>query len=361
MKISTERFKEAVNNSIKGASNNNLLPLTSMVGIKNNGKALKLVTTDGTNTLVVTIENVASENSIDITVPADVFGKLVSKITSSEVELKVENDTLIVKANGTYKIPLVVDEEGSVSFPVPSYNGENVENTKLSYLMSVYNTNKSALATTFENPFLTGYYADDMVVTSDANVITFNEIDLGIGKVLLNAQMISLITLAKTEDVFVVIDDNTVVLGTPELEVIGKALDGIEDYPIDAMKEYLGESFPSSCKVAKQSLLSALGRLALFIEPYDKNGAYFSFGRRGLTLSSKKSSSTESISYVESKDFQQFICCVDIPQMKTQLEAYPEDLVEIHYGLENALKLTSGKITQVISLLEDEDLENKSE
>lgn len=364
MKISTERFKEAVNKVIKGCSNNNLLPLTSMVGIKCNGKDLRFVTTDGTNTLITTIDKVSTEGTCDITVQADVFGKLVSKITSQEVDIDIAQDTLVIKANGTYKIPLVVDEEGTVSFPIPDtteLNKHPKSETKLSSIMSVYNVNKSALATTFENPFLTGYYADgEMVVTSDANVITFNEIDLNVGNVLLNPQIVNLLTLNKTENIEVVSDGNgNISFTTPELIIIGKELEGIEDYPIEDMKAYLGETFPSSCKVAKSVLISALDRLAIFIEPYDKNGAYFSFGRRGLTLSSKKSSSTESISYAESKDFTQFICCVDIPQMKTQLEAYPEDFVEIHYGHENALKLTCGKVTQVIALLEDDDLENK--
>lgn len=114
------------------------------------------------------------------------------------------------------------------------------------------------------------------------------------------------------------------------------------------------------CKVPKSLLISALDRLALFIQPYDMNGAYFTFGRQGINIKSKKSSSNEVINYTESKDFKSFICCVDIPMMKSQLEAYPEEVVTIWYGLDNAVKLTSGKVTQVISLLEDEELNNSN-
>ena len=104
-----------------------------------------------------------------------------------------------------------------------------------------------------------------------------------------------------------------------------------------------------------------LDRLALFIEPYDKNGAYFTFGRKGINIHSKKDASTETINYVESKDFAPFVCCVDIPMLKEQLQANPDDTVKICYGNENALKIESGKVTQVIALLEDEDLENMAE
>ena len=117
----------------------------------------------------------------------------------------------------------------------------------------------------------------------------------------------------------------------------------------------------SSCKVPKDLLLSVLDRLALFIEPYDKNGAYFTFGRKGINIHSKKDASTETINYVESKDFAPFVCCVDIPMLKEQLQANPDDTVKICYGNENALKIESGKVTQVIALLEDEELENMTE
>ena len=38
-----------------------------------------------------------------------------------------------------------------------------------------------------------------------------------------------------------------------------------------------------------------------------------------------------------------------------------DDTVKICYGNENALKIESEKVTQVIALLEDEDLENMAE
>ena len=83
--------------------------------------------------------------------------------------------------------------------------------------------------------------------------------------------------------------------------------------------------------------------------------------RKGINLHSKKDASTETINYVESKDFEPFVCCVDIPMLKEQLQANPDDTVKICYGNENALKIESGKVTQVIALLEDEELDNMTE
>lgn len=365
MKVVTSRMKEAVNKAIKGAGFNNLIPITSMIGIKLEGGKLRLFTTDMTNTLCIIIDKV-SGGDMDITVDADKFGKLIAKTTSEDIELIVIDDVLSVKANGTYKIPLISDEEGLISFPdinllkdikpIDCY-------TKLSSVMQAYNINKSALAKTLENPALTGYYCGDTVISTDADVITFNGFKMfdNDEPILISAQQMQLLTLNTKEDIVVYIGKASIQFVTDDVVIDGALMEGIEDFPANEVNAYLDEAFTSSCKVPKDLLLSVLDRLALFIEPYDKNGAYFTFGRKGINIHSKKDASTETINYVESKDFEPFVCCVDIPMLKEQLQANPDDTVKICYGNENALKIESGKVTQVIALLEDEELDNMTD
>ena len=362
MKVVTSRMKEAVNKAIKGAGFNNLIPITSMIGIKLSDGKLRLLTTDMTNTLCIIIDKVAGDD-MDITVDADKFGKLIAKTTSEDIDLSVKDDVLFVKANGTYKIPLISDEEGLISFPDVNVGSVPNAKTKLSSVMQAYNINKSALAKTLENPALTGYYCGDMVISTDANVITFNGFKMFDYEepILISAQQMQLLTLNTKEDIEVLISGNSIQFVTEDVVIDGALMEGIEDFPANEVNAYLDEAFTSSCKVPKDLLLSVLDRLALFIEPYDKNGAYFTFGRKGINIHSKKDASTETINYVESKDFEPFVCCVDIPMLKEQLQANPDDTVKICYGNENALKIESGKVTQVIALLEDEELENMTE
>ena len=362
MKVVTSRMKEAVNKAIKGAGFNNLIPITSMIGIKLSDGKLRLLTTDMTNTLCIIIDKVAGDD-MDITVDADKFGKLIAKTTSEDIDLSVKDDILFVKAIGTYKIPLISDEEGLISFPDVNIGSEPNAKTKLSSVMQAYNINKSALAKTLENPALTGYYCGDMVISTDANVITFNGFKMFDCEepILISAQQMQLLTLNTKEDIEVLISGNSIQFVTEDVVIDGALMEGIEDFPANEVNAYLDEAFTSSCKVPKDLLLSVLDRLALFIEPYDKNGAYFTFGRKGINIHSKKDASTETINYVESNDFEPFVCCVDIPMLKEQLQANPDDTVKICYGNENALKIESGKVTQVIALLEDEELENMTE
>lgn len=362
MKVVTSRMKDAVNKAIKGAGFNNLIPITSMIGIKLSDGKLRLLTTDMTNTLCIIIDKVAGDD-MDITVDADKFGKLIAKTTSEDIDLSVKDDVLFVKANGTYKIPLISDEEGLVTFPALSETKGKTTNVKLTSIMQAYNINKSALAKTLENPALTGYYCGDMVISTDANVITFNDFKMfeQDEPLLISPQLMQLLTLNKQEDIKLIADKTLLTFIADDMVVQGAVMEGIEDFPADDVKAYLDEAFTSSCKVPKDLLLATLDRLALFIEPYDKNGAYFTFGRKGINIHSKKDASTEVINYVESKDFEPFVCCVDIPMLKEQLQANPDDTVKICYGNENALKIESGKVTQVIALLEDEDLDNMTE
>lgn len=365
MKVVTSRMKEAVNKAIKGAGFNNLIPITSMVGIKLSDGKLRLLTTDMTNTLCIIIDKVSGVD-MDITVDADKFGKLISKTTSEDIELLIIDDVLSIKANGTYKIPLISDEDGLISFPDISNLSEIKDvdcKTKLSSVMQAYNINKSALAKTLENPALTGYYCGESVISTDANVITFNQFKMFDieNPILISAQQMQLLTLNTKEDIEVYIGKTDVQFVTEDVVIDGALMEGIEDFPAEEVNAYLGEAFTSMCKVPKDLLIGILDRLSLFIEPYDKNCAYFTFTRKGINIHSKKDASTEVINYVESKGFEPFVCCVDIQMLKEQLQSNPDDTVKIYYGNENALKIESGKVIQVIALLEDEELDNASD
>lgn len=354
MKVGSERLKSAVAKSVKGCGFNKLVPLTELIGIKLEEGNLKFYTTDMTNYLIITIDKVSGDD-FNITVEADRFAKLVNKMTSNEIDLTINDDTLVIKGNGTYKLPLIMDEEGVVEFPADESEYDVEGEVQLTSIMSAYNINRAALAKTFEQPALTGYYCGDNVVTSNAIVITFNQFVMFKGQedMLISPQMMYLLTLNSSEKIEFGKSGETMVFCGEDVEIRGPHLPGIEEYPIDAINEYLDIAFTSMCKIPKQLMLDVLDRLALFITPFDKNGAYFTFGRMGITVHSKKDASTETINYIESKDFKSFTCLVDIVMMKEQLQSCPEDTVTIWYGNENALKLETGNVLQVIALLDD--------
>ena len=49
-----------------------------------------------------------------------------------------------------------------------------------------------------------------------------------------------------------------------------------------------------------------------------------------------------------------FVCTIDIQMLQSQVKTHSTNSVELWYGLDNAIKLVDGNITQIIALSEDE-------
>lgn len=355
LKLKTLKLQEMVSKAIKGASNNKMIPITGLMAIVLKKGVLTLITTDATNTLKVMEKNIEGDDFY-VVVQADIFSKLVAKITTETITLTLKENSLEVKGNGTYSIELPLDEEGQlIKFPEYKFDTK-IEKSEinLSTVKVLLNANKAALAQTMEVPCLTGYYFDDKVITTDTFKVCSTDIKVFPDKVLLPAELMELLALMDEEKITVQVSGNKILFSTNNVIVFGSQLEGIEDYPSEAINAYLETEFKSVCKLPKGAVLNLLDRLALFVATYDKNGVYLTFTKDGVIFSSKRSNGTELIKYQGSENFQPFTCCADIELLKSQISAQTEEVVELWYGHEKAIKMTSGKITQIVALLEDD-------
>lgn len=358
LKLKTLKLQEMVSKAIKGASNNKMIPITSLMAIALKDGILTLTTTDATNTLKVMEKDIEGDDFY-VVVQADIFSKLVAKTTTETITLTLKENSLEVKGNGTYSIELPLDEEGQlIKFPDYKFDHEKAEKSviNLSTIKTILNANKAAVADTMEIPCLTGYYFDDKVITTDTFKVCSTDVKVFPDKVLLPAELMDLLALMDEEKITVQVSGNKILFTTNNVTVYGTQLDGIEDYPAEAIQAYLDQEFTSMCKLPKSALLNVLDRLSLFVSTYDKNGVYLTFNNEGVLFSSKKSNGTELIKYQESENFQPFTCCVDIELLESQISAQDGEVVELWYGHEKAIKMTSGsgKITQIVALLEDD-------
>ena len=356
--IKTLKFKDMVLRAAKGASENKLLPITSMIAIELKDNLLTLTTTDTSNTLIIREDKVDGEDFYAV-VPVDVFSKLIAKTTSEIISLTLNENDLEVAGNGKYKIPLPMDEEGTIIFPKFKFDKKGEPKIiNLTTIKNILAINKAAIAKNLDTPCICGYFISDKVITTDENVICFNDINMLGQDVLISPDMMDLLSLNTQEKIDCHYNKGYFLFETSDMVLYGAEHDGKESFPKDEILQYLDVDFSSNCKVPKLLLSSVIDRLSLFIEPYDKNGAYFVFTKEGLKITSKKSSSVELIRFTESNEFQPYACCVDIPQIQSQINSIPDEQLQIWYGNDSAIKLTSGKVTSVIALLEDEDLEN---
>ena len=348
-----------VSRAIKGCSNEKMLPSTEMMSIELSDNRLVLSTTDAINYLYIIEDKIVGED-FSVVVQAETFAKLISRMTSDEISLELKGEELNVKGNGDYKIELPLDEEGQlVKFPNPldavdlkSINEKyTINSTTIHMLLTM---NKPALATSKDISYYRGYYVGEKVISTDTYKICGTDLKLFDNPKLINPEMMDLLDVMSEENINVYVDGNTLVFATDDCVVYGKTLEGIEKYQIDAISGLLDLDFPSECSVSKTDMLQALDRLSLFVGPYDKNGIYMTFTKSGLMLSSRKSTGTEEIPYKSSKDFKEFTCCINIEMLQTQIKAHVLDEINMCYGLDNALKIVDGIVTQIIAYEEDD-------
>lgn len=358
--LNTNLLQTMVSKAMKGASCNKMIPITGLMAIQLKDHKFTLITTDATNYLYVEEDKVDGEDFY-VVVQADMFSKLISKLTCETVVLTVTDNTLYVKGNGNYKIELPLNEEGElIKYPDPLAKDSTLEDAgeiNLSTVRLILNTSKAALATSLEVPCYTGYYAGDSIVSTDTYKICGIDIKLFDEPALISAETMDLLNVFTDEKIKVYRANNTIAFVTPSSTVYGKLMDNIADYQIDAIGGLLDQEFESSCKVSKAALLQLLDRLLLFVSAYDKNGIYLTFTQNGVQVDSKQSNGSELINYSESSNFKPFTCCIDIEMLHSQVKANTGDGIEIHYGEENAIKLKDGNTTQIIALLDDDRIQ----
>ena len=355
--INTSTLQSMVAKSMKGASCNKMIPLTGLMAIQLLDHELTLITTDATNYLFIHEDKVEGDDFY-VVVQAEMFAKLISKLTCEKVSLDLKDNTLMVTGNGKYSIELPLDEEGElIKFPNPMENGLHdiqADAINLSTVKLILNTAKAALANTLEVPCYTGYYVGNKVVATDTYKICGINIKLWDEPALVSPEMMSLLDIFTDEKFTAMRSGNTIWFESKNCHLYGTLMDSIDDYQIEAIEGLLEQGFESNCKVNKSALLQLLDRLALFVSPYDKNGVYLTFTRDGLQVESKQANSVEVIPYAESNNFRNFTCCVDIEMLHSQVKANTGDAITIHYGEDNAIKITDGNVAQVVALLEDD-------
>jgi DNA polymerase III sliding clamp (beta) subunit (PCNA family) len=356
MTIATSKFQDMVAKANKGASENKIIPLTSLIALELHKGVLTLTTTDSINTLKV-IETGVDGDDMYAVLPVDLFSKLVARTTSDTISISLVDKVLEVKGNGSYNIPLPLEDGEIIRFPEYKFTqvGEP-ETLTLTAIKSMLSVNKSSVGKNVERTFLSGYFIGEKVLTTDGYAACINDMKLVSTPIFMHPEMLELLALNNTENIKFSRNGKSFLFETPNLVLFGTEHEEKEKFPDEDILSYLDEKFSSSCKVPKESLQKVIDRLSLFIEPYDKNGAYLEFTTEGLKMYSKRSSSVEVVPYTASNEFRPFVCCVDIPMLKTQVDSNPGEFIEIWYGHDSAIKLTADKVTQVIALLEDDSL-----
>lgn len=352
-KFNTERLKELTQYAIQGAGFDKLLDLSTYMGIRIKDNTLYLNTTDGTNYLRVSDRCVADD--MDITVDAELFSKLISKLNSAEVELQLDNNTLIVSGNGKYTIALQLNENGELlsfsdKFPVEV---ETVCTISAVDVVKIASAVKASLGSDKDTPYY-NYYFGDVVASTDKAMMSIFNLHPMKESCLLDRSVIDNM-LCSGKDVMVSKTDNQLIfessIGEEGLMRLCTVKQSAEGFNVDAIRKFAELDVKSFCRFKKVEMLNLLDRLALFVTKFEDGVVELHFTDSYVEVSSLSNSGIERVEYTESKDAEDVTIKINIIRLRNQLKAYNADIVDLYYGNEICIKLVDGDMTQLIALV----------
>lgn len=340
--------------------------LTDVLQLQVENKILKISVTNQEYFVEISCK-VDTDEKFNATVEAMLFINLIEKITTETIQLSINGNTLIVKGNGTYKLPLIFNEDKMLE--VPKINIVNVTNqfslsSNILRSLITYNSKELLKGTSF-NPIQKLYYMDDkgaLTFTSGACINTFSlsqEVAL-----LLTDKIVKLFGLFDADslinfefgvdEISKDISQTKVKFSTKDISItsiINNDADMLKSFPVAAIRDRLNADYDYSIKASKNSILQALDRLSLFPSTSKLfHGILFDIHADKIVLSDISRENSEEISLLstDSSIDEKYSMVVDLDVLKLTLATQMDADVVIKFGNKQAIVLSNNNINVIM-------------
>lgn len=369
MILRIEEIQSACGKILAAVDSNTLSVLTETLQLKAVEKDLYISVTNREYFAQVKIP--MSENiDFHATVNANLFLKLISQTTTDTIEISVVDNYLILKGNGTYKLPLIFDGDGLLELPEitidnPTVNFEMDSNALLSMIQ--YNS-KELSKGIISKPIQKLYYMDEEGCVTFTTGACVNSFSLAKPvKILLNDRLVKLFKLFKGERVNFTLGYDAIsdeIMQTKvrfeTASIVITAILSCDDtmlsqFPYRAVRGRANANYPYSININREQLIQTITRLLLFssansakdvIKPF----AVFDFKADSVVVHDTKKENKEEIFYTNSTSGVDdvYSALLDLNDVKSTLETCTEQYVTIHFGDGAAIVLSRGNIKNVI-------------
>lgn len=369
MILRIEEMQNACSKILAAVDSNNLSVLTETLQIKTEGRNLFISVTNREYFAKVRIE-IDSDVDFHATVNANLFLKLISQITTDTIEMNVIDNSLVLKGNGTYKLPLIFDGETLLELPAIEINNPTVNFTINSdTLLSILQYNSKEITKgSITKPIQKLYYMDEngaVTFTTGACVNSFT-LDKPV-KVLLNDRLVKLFKLFKGEKVeftlgYDAISDEIIQTkvkfetGDVSITAILSCDDSmLRQFPVNAVRGRANSEYPHSINMNRENLIQTINRLMLFTTTANgkeivKPNSTFEFKKDCVVIYDVKKENKEEIYYTNTscniEDV--YTAIFDLSDLKATLETCSEQYVTLNFGDGQAAVLVRGNIKNVI-------------
>ena len=307
------------------------------------------------------------EDDFHATVNANLFLKLVSQITTDTVEFSIVNNSLVIKANGTYKLPLIYEDDKLLSLPEIKINNVTSEfDIDGDILLSILNYNSKQLSIgTISKPVQKMYYVDEhgaITFTSGACINNFT-LEKPV-KMLLNNRLVKLFKLFKSKKVHFKLGYDAISDDIIQTKVCFESDDVmitailscddsmINSVPVNAIRGRCNTEYPYMVNFNKEMFLQLINRLLLFTTSNGRELTAYckvEFTKDELIVYDLEQENKETISYEnESNIDKTYTTILDLNDLRSTLDSCTEQYITIKFGDEQAVLLCRGNVVNVV-------------
>ena len=368
MILKSKNFKETCQIILNAVDGSELSTLTETLELKTKDNVLYLSTTNKEYYASVKFQ-LDHEEEFHASVNANLFLKLVSAITTDDIELTVYDTYLNVKANGNYKLPLIFENDRLMEIPAINIENKTVEMTiQSSTLESIVTYNSTQLNVgTIARPVQKMFYVDQegcITFTSGACVNSF-ALEKPI-KVLFNLRLVNLFKLFKGQLVKFTLGYDPISESIIQTKVSFEtsniflsAVTGCDDtllsqVPVDAIRGRANKAYPDTAVFNVAALREAVDRLLLFSAGYGskenlKPYSAFEFATDKVTIYDTNKENTEVLNYQNGTTLTEpYNMTLDLVEFKKILDKCTEQYVTLNFGDGKACIVTRGSIKNVL-------------
>ena len=352
-----------------------ILPAVETTDLSSLTDTLELYAHGGTLQFFITNKEYFLDTKIKIdpdiefkaTINANLFLRLIAQTTTDTVTLELNDTYLILKGNGTYKLPLIFEDDKMLELPriditnvISSFdiNG-NILNSILQF-----NTKQLSIGI-LSRPVQKLYYVDEKGCITFTSGACVNDFALTSSvKLLFNQRLVKLFKLFKDKTVKFTYGKDSVseeiIQSKVKFELDDLILTAIlpgddtmlKSVPVDAIRNRATNKYPYSISFDKQALVDTINRIKLFVAssravvPY----AQFTFTKSNVIISDLSKDNKETVDYINSlEDFEkEYSMYLDLNELLAVLDTCVESSVMLSFGDGQAIVLKRGTITNII-------------
>ena len=300
------------------------------------------------------------------TVNATLFLKLIAQTTSDTIELTVKDNALIIKGNGTYKLPLLYDEDKILS--IPKIEVENVSvnmsipSSTLNDILK-FNGKEIQKVSSVIRPVQKMYYMDEQGAITFTTGACVNKFSLSTPvKILMSGKLVKLFKLFANGDVNFILGHTAItseIMQTRvKFELDDVAITAIlacddamlNSVPAKVIRSRAEDNYAYTVKVDKLDMLQTINRISLFtVSSLSKSYCNCKFSKDSVTIYDGHNVNHETIYYEESSNFEdEYTAILDLNDIKAILDVCPEQYITIRFGNKQAVCVCYGNIINVI-------------